>query len=383
MHSSRRAARALAALASAALVVSACSDDGEVGAGAPAPEQPAGPLADALATLPASTELVRFVDRTDAAARLGIDDLDALDSPAAVREYEAARMSAEWAFTELGGFAEVMSTRGAFSELDVRWEARGALPDAKGRLDGWAVFRLEDEVDLEAVADAMVEAGYTEAELDGRRHLTAPAPDQEGMVDGTYPFGLLDRVTVLPEEHLVVTGGAGPVLDVLDGKGASLAEDDKLADVAQPAPGVEYAELRTAETIDCAAPLAGAEKVAPETLKGAWAALGMAGLRKPEASALYVVTSDEEGEPPVRGVTLLQFGDAATAAADAEARSAWLAKGTDQITRLAMGQLYTPVGEVVVDGSRVALEWTYGTNLSAGVRAHQAGAGIASCAELD
>jgi hypothetical protein len=380
VHSSTRVLRTMAALASLALVATACSDDG--GEATPAPEQPAGPLADALATLPASTELVRFVDRTEAEARLGIDDLEALDSPAAVKEYEGARMSAEWAFSELGGFAEEMSTKGAFSELDVQWEARGALPDEKGRLDGWAVFRLEDELDLDAVADAMVEAGYTERELDGRRHLTAPAPDKAGMVDGTYPFGLLDRVTVVPDEHLLVTGGAGPVLDVLDGTGPSLADDGKLAEVAQPAPGVEHAELRTAVATDCSAPLAGAEEVAPATLKGAWTALGMDGLRKPEASALYVVTSEEESTPPVRGVTLLQFADEATAAADAEARSAWLLEGTDQVTRLSMRQLYTPVGEVVVDGSRVAVEWTYGRNMAAGVRAHQAGAGIASCAEL-
>lgn len=380
MPSSPRFLRALAALACVAILATACSDDG---GDAPAPEQPAGPLADALAALPASTELVRFVDRTEAATRLGIDDLEALDSPEAVRQYEDARISAEWAFSELGGFAEEMSTTGAFSELDVQWEARGALPDEKGRLDGWAVFRLADDVDLDAVADAMVGAGYTEDELSGRRHLTAPAPDQDGMVDGTYPFGLLDRVTLLPEEHLLVTGGAAPVLDVLDDKTPSLADDDKLADVAQPAPGVEYAELRTAATIDCRAPLAGSQKVAPETLKGAWAALGMEGLRKPEASALYVVTSDDEEAPPVRGVTLLQFGDAEAASADARARSAWLRQGTDQVTRLPMRQLYTPVGELVVDGSRVAIEWTYGRNMSAGVRAHQAGAGIASCAELD
>jgi len=323
---------------------------------------------------------VRFVDRTDAATRLGLDELEALDSPQAVKEYDAARMKAEWAFTELGGFAEVMSTRGAFSELDVQWEARGAQPARKGRLDGWAVFRLEDRVDLDAVADAMVKAGYREDELGGRRHLTAPAPDDDGMVDGVYPFGLLDRVTVLPEEHLLVTGSAQPVLDVVDGDSASLRDSGKLADVAEPAEGIEHAELRTAETIDCAAPLSGGRKVPESTLRGAWSTLGMDGLRKPEGTALYVVTSDQTDKPPVRGVTMLEFADTATAQADAEARSAWLENGTDQVTRLPMAQLYSPIGQVV-DASRVAIEWTYGDNLAAGVRAHWEGAGVASCAE--
>lgn len=376
VHPSTRTFRALAALASVALVAAACSDD----EASPAPEQPSGPLADALAMLPASTELVRFVDAAGTRERLGLD-LEALDSPEAVKEYDRHLTESAWGFSELRGFAEEMSTDGAFSELDVEWEARGALPNEKGRLDGWAIFRLDEELDLDAVADAMVEAGYQETELDGRRHLTAPPSGRSNMVAGTYPAGLLDRVTVLPDEHLMITGGAQPVLDVLDDQSESLAEDGKLAEVVQPAEGVEYAELRTAVTIDCAAPLAGGKDVPEATLRGAWEALGMAGLRKPESTALYVVASDEEGKPPVRGVTLMQFADQETAKSDAEARATWLANGTDQITRLPMVQLYSPIGQVV-DGSRVAVEWTHDGRLSAGVDAHAQNAGVASCAEL-
>lgn len=374
-----RTPRRLAAVAGLALVASGCSDDGT--AEAPAP---GGPLVEALGSLPASTELVRFVDRAGAAERLGIAGLESLRSPAERTGYEEALADAEWAFTELGGFAREMSTRGAFSELDVVWEARGALPNEEGRLDGWAVFRMEDGLDLDEVADAMVGSGWTEREVAGERQLVAPAPDRRtGLVDGTYPYGLLHEVTFLPEHHLLVTGDAGPVVEVVERGAVSLLDDGKMDGVVEPAQGVEYVELRTAAAIDCAGALAGAREVPEATLRGAWAQLGMEGLRKPEVSALYVVAAGagEQGKPPVRGVTMLEFADEATARADAEVRAAWLETGTDQVTRLPMAQLYDTLGQVV-DGERVTVEWTYGSNLAAGVRAHQTGAGVASCAEL-
>lgn len=373
----------LAALAGATLLSPAlvsCTDDAKEERGPAAPD---GPLAEALDTLPASTQLVRFVNREVAAGRVGIGDVESLAGATEQAAYEEALGANSWAFTEIGGFATVMDTKGAFSELDVVWEARGAQPNKEGRLDGWAVFRMEETLDLATVAASLLEVGYTESQLGGQRHFTAPPAGTQNMVGGIYPAGIFGRVTLLPDQHLIVTGAAQPVLDVVLAKGESLFDKGTFAEVAEQSPGLEYAELRAAATIDCVGALPGARDLEPEVLTGVFTQLGMTGLTKPRTSALYVVAADadDKGTPPLRGVTVLEFADEKAARADAEARQGYVSGGIDQITRLPMAQLYTPVAQTV-DGSRSSIEWTYSGDLGSGVLAHQTGAGVASCTEL-
>lgn len=363
----------LGLLATTALLLpalTACSA-GSSGAGEE-PRQPENTVQSALAVLPAETELVRFVDRGLVARRLGVDGVTSLGERSQARAYAAASRKAEWGATEIGFHAAVMSERGAFSELDVTWAARGVVTTEEG-FDGWSVFALEDSVDLDRVADAMVAAGYSESEVDGHRHLTAPAPRRGGLVGGAYPWAVLREVTVVPDRQLLVTGDPGPVLDVLGARAESAYDAGGFAEVTAQLPSVEYAELRSAAAIDCAAPIRGNGEPTPVQVTAIQAALGMTGLGRPRTTALFVA-----GEDRPRAVTMLEFADAEAARADAAARAVWLTQGLDIVTRLRNGTLYT-IRSQVADGSLVTVEWTYGSNLAAAVRAHQAGAGVAAC----
>lgn len=111
------------------------------------------------------------------------------------------------------------SMRGAaFSELDVAWAAIGGdLEDAGLRRSG-PDDRPVFEPDLGAV-------------------------DQLGMYGGRYPIEL-GHLTLLPDEHLILTGyGTDAVLEVIDGKAESLREAgifDGLLSQTETA-GLEYA----------------------------------------------------------------------------------------------------------------------------------------------
>jgi hypothetical protein len=326
----------------------------------------------ALDTFPADTELVRFVDRSAVDARLGVDRIESLEAPADARAYARADLAAEWGRTEIAPFAVTMSRRGAFSELDVQWAARGVVTTEAG-FDGWSLFRLEEDADLGRIADALKTAGYVESDLAGHRHLTAPATGRDGLVDGVYPAGALHEVTFVPEEHLLVTGTATPVLDVLTGRTKSLLDAGTFDEVSSQVPVVEYAELRAAAAIDCAAPIVGTGTLTAAELTAIQAALGMTGLQKPVTSALYVV-----GDETPRGVTLLEFADSATAREDADVRAAWLKAGRDVVTRLQNSDLYT-VSNLVAAENLETVEWTYAENPAPAVRAHQSGAGAGAC----
>lgn len=354
-----------------------CSDgdgDGDEDGGDGELRSPVGTVQEALDLFPADTELVRVVDRSLVTARLGVDDVETMDPPAVAREYAAAIGRAEWGQTELGYHVQVMSRRGAFSELDVTWAARGVTSTPKG-FDGASVFALDDDVDLGAVADALVEAGYTEDELAGHRHFTAPLPKRRGLVDGVYPYAVLQQVTVVPDRHLLVTGRAQPMLDVLAGRAESAYDRGAFTEITAQVDQVEYAELRTGGAIDCAAPIRGDGQPSAAEVAAIQEALGMTGLGRPRTTALYVA-----GEADPRGVTLLEFADAAAARADAQARATWLTAGLDVVTRLTNGTLYD-IRSQVADEDTVTVEWTYGENLAPAVRAHQSGAGVAACVD--
>ncbi len=358
-------------VALATLTTSACTDDES---GARTEQESTAVFHTALDLLPAKTELVRFVDRDAVDERLGVDRIESLRTAEDARAYAAADAKAEWGRTELAPFAVTMSRRGAFSELDVAWAARGVFTTEEG-FDGWSLFRLQDSVDLDAVADAMVTAGYRETELDGHRRLTAPPTGGRGLVNGVYPAVALREVTFVPDEHLLVTGAATSVLDVLAAESEAVLDAGTFAEVTQQVPVVEYAEVRTAGAIDCAAPIVGVGKLSDTEVAAIREALGMSGLREPRPSALYVVGGDTP-----KGVTLLEFEDAATARADADLRAVWLKTGLDIVTRLSNSDLYT-VTSLLATENLETVEWTYAGGPAPAVRAHQAGAGLAACAE--
>ena len=167
----------------------------------------------------ADAEVVRYLDRAGAARQLGLgSDVD---------EYLAALQDAPWIATRLATTV-ALSEDAPFSELDVDWWASVEVDVGEGA--PLNVYRLDDDVDLGAVADALADAGLEESTLGGhRRFKVGPEVpiDETGMVDGMPVQGLPD-VTVLEDAHLLVVGAEPErVVDVVEGEADALADQDR------------------------------------------------------------------------------------------------------------------------------------------------------------
>jgi hypothetical protein len=148
---------------------SAESDEGTSGTSASRP-RPIAPcpggscLGEALSLLPDGPRLV-FGDRGGAAKRLGLDDIGADSADDQIATYLAdfdGPAATSWA----RDLTKMTEGDAAFSELDVRWWA------ALGR---GTAYRMLDGLDLDAVADDLLDAGYTESENHGHRRFSAGA----------------------------------------------------------------------------------------------------------------------------------------------------------------------------------------------------------------
>ena len=146
-----------------------------------------------------------------------------------VDEYLAALQDAPWIATPLA------TTVAVSEDAPVRRARRGLVGLGRGRVGEGAplnVYRLDDDVDLGAVADALADAGLEESDLDGHRRFKVGPDvpmDETGMVDGIPVQGLPD-VTVLEDAHLLVAGAEPErVVDVVDGDADALADQDGLA----------------------------------------------------------------------------------------------------------------------------------------------------------
>ncbi len=225
-----------------------CSGGGgaDGGDGGGSSSRPSGPrLEQALGYLPADSHTVTFTDRAAVAERLGLADAARGDAEADLVDWARAFL-AEGYRLHLTTEASAMRTA-AFSVLDVEWEAVGSdgtgLPTPKDAV----VWRMSDDLDLDAVAADLEDAGLERSGPE-ERPLFRPdlsAVDDANRYGGRYPMDL-SYVVLLPDENLILFGfGADDVLDVIDGKADSLAEagtfDDLLAQ-ADPE-GLEYALL--------------------------------------------------------------------------------------------------------------------------------------------
>jgi hypothetical protein len=309
----RRTATAVAAAAAVAVVAVTASVI-DLGGERAAPEvvspgegEGSGTLARALAVLPDDTATVAFHDRAAAAERLGLASSGPEEYADAVAEYLATAEGAAdpgGLVTPLTPFLTAMADL-AFNDLEVQWAVVGSssLPDGIDAADGVTVYQVSPATDLDAVADDLVAAGFTEDDLRGRRHLVADDPvavtDATGLVAGGYPPDFVD-VTVDTEADLLIVGaGSRAVLQVLDDQQPSLADAGTFAAVVGASADAEVADLRIGS-----------------------ACLGdPAGLQRPDAEGFL-------WGPGAGGVTArLVFPDAATAAADLEARTTHLETG--------------------------------------------------------
>ena len=205
--------------------------------------------------LPADAVQVRYVDRDAAADRLGVGDIDHGASSGDIDKYLKATQDAPWAVTPFGLSLAVMEDA-PFNELDVDWSA--SVEISSGSETDQAplnVYRMDDDLDLGDVADALADAGLKESEVDGHRRFQAgeASPDASGMIDGNLPAGDLSDVTVVEDEHLLVVGSEPErVLDVIDGDADSLADgSDDLAALGDRSESAEFALVMLGDGGQC------------------------------------------------------------------------------------------------------------------------------------
>lgn len=271
---------------------------------------------DALEYLPASATTVLFIDRGAMVERLGIDDLSTGASDDELSELLEAQQE-EGYVTLLNAWVRVMQDA-AFSDLDVEWEASGTSTD-EGRVTVW---KLDDDVDFDAVADDLVDAGYERGESGGIETFEASIEDadEDGLYDGRYPSELTS-LALVPDEHLVLYGATELAVDVANDDEDSLSDKGSFADLLDAAPDagdLEYAGL----TIE---PLCGVgARITPEQAAELYDGIGhpdggLALFADPDAvTAVRLFGEDGDAENDAKGLGSYVEDEGAAAGFDAD-----------------------------------------------------------------
>ena len=275
-------------------------------------------LEDALEVVPGDVDRVTFFDREAAVERVG-DDLELLPFR-----------------TELDRYLSVMIEDAPFSAADIDWEVVGYVDDSFGR-----AWRMDDDLDLDDVADELVELGYDE---DGSGDLRTLEIGLDEVDDEHTYLQSMQSVTIVPDEHLMITGPLGPdLVDVVDDDEDSAVDTDAFEDLVDSTDDVEVADLARADTV-CSL---GDAELSPEQLESS----GVTELGRPDETAYFV--HGDEGETR----SVLKFGDDDAAEDDAGAREELLADGTSPVS----GVPYSEFGDfdVETDGDQVRIDIDY------------------------
>lgn len=282
-------------------------------------------LDDALEVVPGTVDQVTFFDRAAAVERLDLEVLDSDPSDEELDAYIDGTQELPY-FTELDRSLIQMLETAPFSAQDVEWEVVGYEDDGFGR-----VWRMNDDLDLDDVADELVDSGFEEESGEGRTlsiDLKDIAPEDQYLI-------AMQAITLLPDEHLIVTGPlADDVLDVIEDDADSAVDDGTFEDLADSTDDVEVADL-TRDDRACV------EVEATDS----------AGLRRPEGTGFFV--HGDEGE--VRQVLLFEDGDAAEE--DADAREKYLSEESSPVS----GVPYTEFAEweIDTDGEKEQIDLDY------------------------
>jgi hypothetical protein len=278
---------------------------------------------DALALVPEGPLAVTYVNRDLRADRLGLDEIGHDASQQDVDYYDRVIKAEQLVVpTTFGESLAVMHDKAAFSELDVDWEVTWTLAD----LSYAGAVRMDERLDLDAVGDDLVDAGYAEESVDGLRSFTIDhsSPDYNGfsgLISDRYPD--VGQLTLAPERHLLLFGD--PALAPLAGTGSALGTgtfDDLLGTDVAP------------ETASLA--------IAPACTTGEPSDDGVETLGAPTAIALFFAADT------AATTSVLAFDDEQAASDDLEARRAYLEPMTD-LSDLAIRQ----------DGRTVVLDYAY------------------------
>ena len=318
-----------------------------------------GSTRDAFAYFPADATSVTFSDQVGTEERLGVQDIASDSSDAEFEEYLVQLSENPWAGNAFTTYLQTMRKEGAaFTSLDVVWSA-----EVRGETDGdpsgsyAQLFGMDPDLDLDAVADAMVEAGFDEVEVDGARGVTsAPgAADPLTGFIGPYPVGAGDLV-MLPEEHLMISGpDAEWILDVVNGDADSLADEDDISDLLQDE-DVEYVAIsRGAGACTSAlSPDTLGGRVTPETVEALMQDLEDADLGTADATAAFVARDGDD----VTLLARLLFDDADQASDDRDARETYLDTATDLVTSEPLSGVID-VNSIETEGSLETVRYEY------------------------
>lgn len=171
---------------------------------------PATPLARAMSLVPADTARLSWTDWAGVRHELGTD-VGPGSSGEEVDDFMAAAFDADLSpMSALGTSAGVMEAELGFSPASVSWEL--FAQSTGGAVE---VLGVEDDVDLDAVADRLADLGWAEPE--DANGVWVGGPDVLSGV-GSMLTPELQHVALLADEGLVLTSDQAPYLEqVLDG----------------------------------------------------------------------------------------------------------------------------------------------------------------------
>ena len=294
-------------------------------------------LDDALEVVPGSASRVIFFDRAAAMERLDVDDIDADASEEEIDEYIDAVLELPWS-TELDRYLITMLDGAPFTAQDIDWEVTSYDNDSGfGR-----VMRMNDDLDLDDVVDDLKELGYEEEGSDDDAHTLRVDLEDVGE-DQSYLTPLLD-VTVVPDEHLMITGPlADDVADVVADDADSAVDNDAFEDLIDSTDDVELADLARGDQA-CSM---GLDRLTPEQLE----ASGIDELGHPDEVGFFVHGDEADAR------SVLQFDSDEAAEDDAQAREEFLEDGTSPVA----GVPYSEFGdwEIEADGDQVRIDIDY------------------------
>ncbi len=298
-------------------------------------------IEDAFAYLPADTFQVLFTESGIA------DDLDT---------------------SELGRYAEVMQ-EAPFNDGDVEWEAWAAWGEPGDAERTAAVWKVDDDADLDALAEDLEENGYDKDTVHGRLLFSIDlSAAEDGMIGGTYPVPLLLNVLIDEDEQVVAGSPDAASLDdvaaVVGDDDDSLADDDDgfddLLSAAEVDPDIAWL------TRDGFALCITAERSAPTNRADDYQDLG-----RPAARALFISGHDAN----VRLV--LQYDSEDEAADDLEARETLVESGVDPVTR----EPFDDLGdfELEQDSDLLLIDEDFERGAQAAIQAERRGGGPGAC----
>ena len=310
-------------------------------------------LDDALEVVPASMSEVRFLDREAMVERLDVEALDADPSDEDLEAYVDASTTFP-AYTSLDQHLVRMLDGAPFTSQDIEWEVAGFDADS-----GFGqVWKMDDDLDLDEVADDLVDRGYEEEDGDGRRlsiDLNEIGEDEQYLI-------ALQTVTLLPDDHLVVTGPlADDFLDVISDDADSAVDNESFDELVDGTDDVEFAALAR-DDLACPGVRADPEHEA-----------ALEELGRPEQTGFFVHGDDGDAR------SVLLFDDDGAAEDDAGAREDYLAEGRDPVS----GEPFDDFAEseIDTDGERVHVDLTFDEpQILAAVISRRAYSGFSACA---